>query len=99
MKKDDLHLKNYRVFLLVVIFFISFLHLAKQEPLASTQNTEGIAAPVPITMITIIPIGATASFLMGSADDELKTQPHMDHADYYTHFSELLVISCSGVVG
>jgi len=41
-------------------------------------------APIPITMITIISEGDTATFLMGSTDDELKKQPHMDHVDYYT---------------
>jgi len=37
-----------------------------------------------ISLITIIPKGTTASFLMGSTDAELEVQPSMDHSDYFT---------------
>jgi formylglycine-generating enzyme required for sulfatase activity len=46
---------------------------------AATAETSSL-----VKMITIIPDGGTASFLMGSTGEELKSQPHMDHKDYYT---------------
>jgi formylglycine-generating enzyme required for sulfatase activity len=85
MKKDGFYSMNNLVFLFIVVFCIGFLPQTRQENPASTQNLESLATtPVPITMITIIPPGDTATFLMGSTNDELKKQPHMDHPDYYT---------------
>lgn len=59
-----------------------------------TSNSEKTKLPVirrlainnkcPLSFVTIIPKGETATFLMGIEDEELNNQPALDHEDYYT---------------
>jgi len=47
-------------------------------------QASGQLAPLSPTMVTIIEVGQTAEFTMGSTGEELASQPSMEHEDYGT---------------
>ena len=79
--------KQLSFFLIIMISITaSFLKCGKRDNLNESSNIRSITIDNtnPISLVTIISKGEKASFLMGTTDKELKTQPSMDHADYYT---------------
>lgn len=77
-----------RLFILLIFIILSLTHCDERK------NTEKLKFPAnrsiavdnasPVHLVTIIPTGEKASFMMGTTDEELTNQPSMDHADYYT---------------
>jgi formylglycine-generating enzyme required for sulfatase activity len=83
MKKESLYL-----FIIMISITASFLQCGKSNNLKrlepSNIHSITIDNTSPISLITIIPKGEKATFLMGTTKEELKNQPTMDHTDYYT---------------
>ncbi len=83
-------MNNNPYYLLITLVIISGIFIQcdiskKNESLSKSTNHEiFIENASSISLITIIPNGAKASFIMGSSDAELKVQPSMDHPDYST---------------
>jgi len=83
-------MKKYTSYLFILLIFIilSIIQCDRRKNLeklkSSTNHSISIENANPISLITIIPKGKTASFMMGTTDAELKNQPSMDHVDYYT---------------
>jgi len=81
--------KNYSFsFIILICIIASVLQCTKSNNLKKSESSSIHSITIddtnPISLITIISKGKQASFLMGTTDEELKTQPTMDHPDYYT---------------
>ena len=83
MKKEALYL-----FIILICITTSVIQCTKSNNLKKLEvlnlNIINIDNTSPISLVTIIPKGEKATFLMGTTKEELKTQPTMDHTDYYT---------------
>lgn len=72
----------------MISIIASFLQCGKSNNLKRLESSNIRSITIyntsPISLVTIIPKGKKASFLMGTTDEELTTQPTMDIPDYYT---------------
>jgi formylglycine-generating enzyme required for sulfatase activity len=72
----------------MIFITVSFLQCGKSNNTKKIESSNICLITIdntdPITLVEIIPTGKKASFLMGTTNEELNTQPKMDHPDYYT---------------
>ncbi len=84
MKSKTLKLIFISAFLLIVCTNCQQSKIDNKSASAITRSI-AINSSVHLHLVTIIPEGENASFLMGTTEAESENQPSMDYDDYYIH--------------